>query len=176
MIWALQSLTTMVKSLLHPDMIRSHVDEIPIQELFDRGFRTLVLDVDNTLLTYSQRELSLQMMNWIHEAQSIGFRLVLLSNNSSKRRIARISRQTGLPSAYFSMKPLSFTIREMAADYGFDLERSVFVGDQLLTDVICGNWVKGYTVLVDPIDKGVSFIKTVQREMELFLIRKLFRR
>ena len=49
------------------------------------------------------------------------------------------------------------------------------VGDQLFTDVLIGNWLGANSVLVDPIDKRLSFFKTLQRQIELQLMRWLQR-
>ena len=87
-------------------------------------------------------------------------------------RIQRVSRQLEVFGIHFSLKPFVWSTRNFAKRMGFDLTRSIIIGDQLFTDVIMGNWLRSYTILVDPLDKKLSFVKTVQREIELFLLRK----
>ena len=66
----------------------------------------------------------------------------------------------------------SYIFRDLANKHNIDFKKTITIGDQLFTDVIGGNWCKTYTILVDPLDKKLSFIKTLQRELELFLIKK----
>ena len=164
---------SILKEICSPDQICESILEIDMEDLLIRGYRTVLLDVDNTLLTYKQKEVSLDRINWIEKLRGIGFEIYLVSNNSSKRRIQRIADQLNLTGLYFSLKPFTSSIKEFADQHFIDLEASIFIGDQLFTDVIVGNWSKGYTILIEPIDKSTSIIKTVQREIELMILRQL---
>ena len=44
-------------------------------------------------MTYQQKELTLQKYNWVERLKIQGFRVFIISNNSSKRRIQRVSKQ-----------------------------------------------------------------------------------
>lgn len=163
----------LLRQLLTPDEICDAVEDINLDDLYARGFRTLLLDLDNTLMTYQQKELTLQKYNWVERLKIQGFRVFIISNNSSKRRVQRVAKQLMVDGMYFSTKPLVIGVKELAERHNIDVDRAIVVGDQVLTDVICGNWLGAHTVLVDPINKRLSFIKTLQREVELFLLRNL---
>lgn len=161
------------KTLLKPDLLCESVEDIPLENLYYKGYRVLFLDIDNTLVSYEKHSLSLQKMQWIARAKSLGFSLFVISNNSSYRRIERIAKQMDVGGLYFSLKPFTLSLRELAKDHNITLEKSIFVGDKLFTDVLIGNWVKSYTVLVDPLDKRLSFFKTLQRDIEVFFLKKI---
>ncbi|MFT5171442.1 MAG: HAD superfamily phosphatase (TIGR01668 family) [Candidatus Marinamargulisbacteria bacterium] len=163
---------SILQRLLTPNDILEGVEDIPHEHLFSRGFNTMLLDVDNTILPYHQKKISLQYINWIQKIKSFGFTVFLVSNNSSHKRIKTACLQTELTGLYFAMKPFVFSAKELIEDHGLEAEKCIVVGDQLLTDVILGNWLRAHTVLVDPLGKKLSFVKTVQRETELFLLRK----
>jgi len=159
--------------LLIPKEICESVEDVDLEGLEERGFQTIFLDVDNTLITYNQRDLTLQRLHWVDRVKAKGFRVFLISNNKSQSRIARVAKQLDVEGLYFACKPFTFSIKEFARHHHIDLQKSVIIGDQLLTDVVLGNWIQAYSILVDPLDKRVSFIKTLQREVELYLLRKL---
>jgi len=159
-----------IRELCTPDEHYSSVFDIPMESLFTQGFRNIVLDVDNTLITYNQKKLSLRYMNWIDKAKSIGFSVYLLSNNRSYDRINRIIQQTETQGFHFSCKPLSYSLKALSRNYNFRLKETIIIGDQLLTDIVLGKWTRTYSILVDPIDKRMSFIKTVQRDVEIKIL------
>jgi uncharacterized protein len=163
----------LLKQLCTPSEICDGVEFINIEDLYHRGFRTILLDIDNTLMTYKQKELTLQKYNWVEKLKIQGFRVFLVSNNSSKRRVQRVAKQLMLEGLYFATKPFTFGVRELAERYGIDFNRSVVIGDQVLTDIIFGNWLQAHTILVEPLDKRLSFIKTLQREIELYVLKHL---
>ncbi len=167
---------SIVRELCTPDDHYPTIFDIPVESLFAQGFRTLVLDVDNTLISYNQKKLSLRYLNWVDKAKSIGFDVYLLSNNRSFDRINKIIHQTETKGFCFSCKPLTYSLKALSRKYGINLKQTIIVGDQLLTDVILGKWSRTYVILVDPIDKKMSFIKTVQRDVELKLLNWMARK
>jgi HAD superfamily phosphatase (TIGR01668 family) len=160
-----------IKLLLTPDEILEGVEDIQLEAMYLEGYRTILMDIDGTIVPREENNLSLQHANWIDTAQSLGFRLYLISNNSSKRRITRICKQTNLEGIYFAMKPLSFCTKDFMKTHYVTPEKTIFVGDQLLTDVIVGKWCKLYTILVDPLGKNLSFLKTLQRDVEIKILK-----
>jgi uncharacterized protein len=172
-ITALKDYKKIIKTLLTPNLQCESVQDISLSSIYNKGYRVLILDVDNTILKTSERYLTLHAQNWVAKAQSTGFRVFLVSNNSSKSRIKRVFDQLKVEGLYFAIKPFIYSAKEFLNDRFIDSNKCVFIGDQLLTDVLIGNWLKSLTVLVDPLDKKLSFIKTVQKEVEGFLLEKI---
>jgi len=168
-----QDYMEIIKTLIKPQEKQQTVEEIDLDRLYNNGYRVLFLDLDNTLITYQQKTLSLQKMNWLAKVRKMGFEVFLVSNNSSYKRLKKVSEQIGVFGIFFALKPLVFGIKELATKWNVDLAKSVVVGDQLFTDIIAGNWLKTYTIMVEPMDKKVSFLRLMQRELEQFLLRKL---
>lgn len=167
-----RSYIKILKTLLLPNEIHHEVEQIDGDRLYNKGFRTIFLDIDNTVMGYSEREISLKKATWVKRVIASGFKVYIVSNNSGFRRINRVAKELNITGTYFSMKPFSFSFRDLANKHNLDFSKSITIGDQLFTDVIGGNWCKTYTILVDPLDKTLSFIKTLQRELELYLIKK----
>jgi uncharacterized protein len=164
---------TILKEMLEPNETLVSIEEINIMQLYNNGYRTFILDIDNTLITEDQRTLTLQKLNWISQTKSFGFNIFLVSNNLNFKKYKKLCIQAEVKGLYFALKPLVFSVKQLAKENEIDLKKTVFVGDKLLTDILMGNWLKGHTILVEPMDKKNSFIKTTYKEIEAFLLKKL---
>jgi len=170
---SLSEYIAIIKEFLTPDDIQEKIEDINTEQLYNQGFRNLILDVDNTILSYQQKEISLQKLQWIEGAKSQGFNCFLISNNSSKRRIQKVCTQLDLPGIYFALKPFTFGTKDFAQMHNIKLEKSVIVGDQITRDVIMGRWLKMHTILVTPLDVTNSVFKALQRQVELKILSYL---
>lgn len=160
-----------ISALIRPTFIVDSILDIPLEDLKSTGITTLLVDVDNTLLSRSNRSLDLDTLNWIELVRSLGFNIFVVSNNSSRRRILKICKQAQLTGLYFSMKPLPFSINDLLDSETLTQNECIMVGDQVLTDILVANSAGMRSVLVDPLDKKLSFFKTLQREFELLMLR-----
>ena len=161
-----------IKTLVCPNEICESVEDIDTDMLLQKGIETVYLDIDNTLVSLHQRQLSLEKIEWVESLKTQGFSVFLLSNNRSKARVQRICKQLNIKGVYWAAKPFPFSLREVAEEQGVNLRKSAVVGDQVFTDVLVGNWVGSHSILVEPLDKRLSFIKTWQRELELAIMSK----
>ena len=168
-----KDIMSIFRELLQPSALYEKVEDIPLEELAYKGFNTLLLDVDNTILPFNARAISLQKRSWIKKAKTLNMKVYLLSNNSKQRRIERVAQELDTTGLFFAMKPSPCSVSELMRDKNINPDQAIVIGDQLLTDVILGKWLKLYTILVDPIDKSSSFGKTMQRDIELYLLNKM---
>jgi len=162
-----------LKSLLIPKKYAESVHKIDLANLYAQGYKTLFLDLDNTLLPAGDMYLSLHFENWIETAKGYGFQLFIISNNSHYRRVKRVCDQIHVEGIYFAMKPLCFSLKHLAKKRYIDLQKSILIGDQVFTDIVLGNWLHMYSILVDPLDKKLSFFKTMQRDIELWILKAM---
>ena len=158
------------QALFLPSLIVDQLREIPLEYLHDAGYQVFFLDVDNTLLGTEAKSVPLDVLNWVQSVKGMGFEVVVLSNNSSHHRINRICDQLGVKGYYRAMKPLPFSLYTWCRDNKISPEKTVVVGDQVFTDIMLGQWVRAYSVLIEPVDKKFSLIKSIQREIELKLL------
>jgi HAD superfamily phosphatase (TIGR01668 family) len=144
----------MLASLLSPDWTAgTTLAHLPLQQLLERPqgpIRALVLDVDRTLLPRRSATLPPSVEQWLCHAQSL-MPLHLLSNNPSRRRIGSVAAQLGLPFTTSAGKPRRAALRRVVAELGLEPDQIALVGDRLFTDVLAGNRLGLFTVLVRPI-------------------------
>jgi len=155
---------------LYPKAYADSVLAITPEMLAEKGIKALILDLDNTLVVRGKNELDPQVLAWLKELRQQGFRLCIVSNNSSGRG-GKIARALGLPSVFRAVKPRQRPFRKALALLGARPEETAVVGDQLFTDVLGGNRLGLYTIMVPSLG-GPDFILTrliVRRIERIFL-------
>lgn len=141
-----------LRRLLQPDwLLERTLAELPLQELRDRGIAALVLDVDRTMLPRRQAQLPPSARLWLEEARR-QLPIHLLSNNPSRQRIGAVAEELGVPFTTSAGKPRRSALRRVLEQLQLPQGQVALIGDRLFTDVIAGNRLGLYTVLVKPID------------------------
>ena len=140
------------------------IAHLPLPHLTARNIRAAVLDVDRTLLPGRDVRLPDSVRTWLDDAQR-RMQLYLFSNNPSRTRIAAVAEQLGLGFTSGAGKPRRGALRRVIQDLNLPPEQIAMVGDRLFTDVLVGNRLGLYTVLVRPIreDGTACSHDTVQR-------------
>jgi len=141
-----------LQRLLQPSwMLDTSLAQLPLERLYQGRIKALILDVDRTLLPRRHSEMPAAMEQWLREAQQ-HLRVHLFSNNPSKRRIGAVARQLDLPFTTSAGKPRRSALRQVLAELGLPPHQVAMVGDRLFTDVLAGNRLGLFTVLVKPVD------------------------
>ena len=91
--------------IFQPTAVRERVTEITPQFLESLGVRALLLDVDNTLATYTSHAPSPGALEWVKAMGEAGFRMIIISNNF-KGRVGSFGAVFGLDTLSFALKPL----------------------------------------------------------------------
>ena len=142
----------MLKRLLRPDwLLERTLAELPLQQLLDQQIRALVLDVDRTLLPRRGSVLPEPARRWLQAAKT-QLPIHLLSNNPSRQRIGAVAQELDLPFTTSAGKPRRSALRRVLHELNVPSHQVALIGDRLFTDVIAGNRLGLYTVLVRPID------------------------
>lgn len=155
--------------MLHPDRYVSRLAALPHEELEGLGFRGLIVDLDNTLMGFRQKEICEDHLVWCERAHDRGFKMVMVSNNFTER-VTGVAQQLRIPCIPNALKPLPFgTMRALRM---LDLPRSevAVVGDQLFTDVLSGKFCGLYTILTEPIETKDFPVTRVFRFFERMIL------
>lgn len=157
-------------SLLQPDLILgSTIFDLTPQMLKENNISGLILDVDETLVPLKQKETSEELQQWITEIRK-DTPIWLVSNNISHSRIGKIAESIDLPFISAAQKPSRRRLRQAADSMNLPVEQVAMVGDRLFTDVLAGNRLGMFTILVEPmIDPLVAVRYHPIRDFEIWL-------
>ncbi|NJK28969.1 MAG: YqeG family HAD IIIA-type phosphatase [Acaryochloris sp. RU_4_1] len=141
-------------SLLQPDLIlKDSILQLTPQVLNQYQLKGLVLDVDDTVVSTKAAEASPELLAWLDEIKA-ETAIWLVSNNLKHSRIKRIATSLDLPYIYGASKPSRRKLRQAVRAMDLPYEQVAMVGDRLFTDVLAGNRLGLFTILVEPLTQG----------------------
>ncbi|MBL1209336.1 YqeG family HAD IIIA-type phosphatase [Geminocystis sp. GBBB08] len=159
--------------ILQPDLVLGdiviHLSPNLIRQYNLKG---LVLDVDETLVPWKEKQLSPELINWVTEVRPI-VDLWLVSNNLSQNRISAIASSLNLPFIFGAGKPSRRKLRQAVNAMNHPVEQIAMVGDRLFTDVLAGNRLGMFTILVEPMVEPEKMKLLSIRNFEVWLSQKL---
>lgn len=162
----------MCLSLLTPYRQVTSVCEIDLAELRDLGIRGILLDLDNTLLAWDNLVLTDEVQEWVRHATEQGFRLCIVSN-AHWMRLETQSVVLGIPYFPAARKPSRKAMRKALELLECTPEQATMVGDQIFTDVLGGNRMGLFTILVVPMHLKEQWWMKYVRILEAYVVRLL---
>ncbi|MHB9037584.1 MAG: YqeG family HAD IIIA-type phosphatase [Armatimonadota bacterium] len=153
--------------MFRPDQCVRSVHEIDLTALKRSGYVALMLDLDNTLLPWASSQVPESSRSWIESAKGLGMKLCIVSNTHNPKRLSTIANELGISSIFKALKPRPHGFERALKMLGCQPENTVVVGDQLLTDILGGNWACMYTIFVEPMHTkefiGTKLSRLVER-------------
>lgn len=128
----------------------NNVFEIDVSFYLDNGINCLLIDLDNTLDAHNCLVPSPQVFKLKNDLDNVGIKMIITSNNKSKR-VKKYADLLKVNFLYSSFKPLPFKINKFLSSFKCDKKNVMIIGDQLLTDVLCGYNLKIKSVLTEKI-------------------------
>ena len=136
--------------LLQPDLIlEGSILNLTPEIIQQYDLKGLVLDVDETLVPVTVAFASGELQEWVNQIRPL-VKLWLVSNNISENRIGSIARSLDLPYYLAAAKPSRRKIRQALQQMELPPNQVAMVGDRLFTDVIAGNRLGMFSILVEP--------------------------
>lgn len=159
--------------LFYPKMYVSSITEIKPEVLKELGIRGVLCDLDNTVVRRDSEKFAPEVAEWLSDLLRRGFKLGIISNNSS-RRVKAVAGSMALPYVYRAVKPLAGPFRRAVQMIGTSPGETALVGDQIFTDILGGNLAGLYTILVVPLN-GREFWGTrlFSRPLEKIVLARL---
>ena len=163
----------MPHTLLTPKLITRHVSAITPELLAENNVRAVVTDLDNTLVGWRSEAVEAEVEDWLTTLREANIGVCIASNTSHFSRLKRIAAQLQiLHVPGNSAKPGTVGLKRALMLLQTEAHETAMVGDQLFTDILAGNRLKMYTVLVNPLTAH-EFIGTslINRTAERFVLR-----
>ena len=138
----------------YPTIYASSAYIVDFQKLYEKGYRVLILDVDNTLVPHGAPA-DERAVAFFQKVQGIGFRTCIISNNHEPR-IKPFAEEVGSAYIFDAGKPSKKGFQKAMRLCGGTPENTLFMGDQLFTDVWGANRAGVRSILVKPIKKDTE--------------------
>ncbi len=135
---------------LYPDRYFDKKEDIPFQKYYDRGYRGIIFDIDNTLVPHDAPPDD-KAVALIHELKQMGFQICLLSNNG-EQRVSSFNEPLQVEFIYKANKPFRYGYERAMQVLNTNVKNTLFVGDQIFTDVWGAKRMGIFSILLDPIN------------------------
>ncbi len=160
----------------YPDEYLTSTYEVPFDKLYAEGYRGVIFDIDNTLVPHGAPADERAKELFAH-LKDLGFACCLLSNNQ-KPRVEMFNRDVNVHYIYNAHKPSVQNYQKAMELMGTDLDTTLFVGDQLFTDVWGAKRTGIRNILVKPIHPKEEIqivLKRVLEKVVLFFYERSLR-
>ena len=150
--------------MFFPDRYVASTYVIDFEQLYSEGYRGLIFDMDNTLVPHGapadKRAIAL-----FERLKRIGFRCCLISNNQEPR-VKMFNQDIQVDYVFNAHKPSTKNYVKAMEIMGTDRGNSLFIGDQLFTDVWGAKRAGIANILVKPIHPKEEIQIVLKRYLE----------
>lgn len=154
--------------MFYPDEYLDSTYEIDFDLLYKKGYRGVIFDIDNTLVPHGAPADARAEALFSH-LKSIGFSCCLLSNNQ-RPRVELFNKNIGVNFIEDAHKPSVKSYQKAMKMMGTDTENTLFVGDQLFTDVFGAKRTGIHSILVKPIHPKEEIQIVLKRYLEKIVL------
>lgn len=159
----------------YPDETADSAYDIDYEKWYETGYRGLIYDVDNTLVPHGAPA-DERAKRLFERLSGIGFSVVLLSNNK-ELRVKSFAEDVRYADYIFKAgKPSEKGYREAMRRMGTDEKTTLFVGDQLFTDVWGAKRTGIRSILVRPIHPKEEIQIILKRQLERIVLYFYYRK
>ena len=152
----------------YPDDYIASTYVIPFEELYKKGYRGLIFDIDNTLVPHGapadERAIAL-----FERLRNIGFDTCLISNNQEPR-VQPFADKVGSKYVFEAHKPSTKNYKKAMELMKTEKDNTLFVGDQLFTDVWGAKRTGIKSILVKPIHPKEEIQIVLKRYLEKIVL------
>jgi HAD superfamily phosphatase (TIGR01668 family) len=152
----------------YPDCYMNSTYEIDFDAYYEKGYRGIIFDIDNTLVPHGAPADERSKALFAH-LKELGYQVVLLSNNKEPR-VKMFNDVVKVSYIFKAGKPLVKNYLKAMEMMGTNKENTIFVGDQLFTDVWGAKRTGIHNVLVQPIDKKEEIQIVLKRYLEKIIL------
>lgn len=154
--------------IFYPDNEAESAYDIDYEGLYQKGYRGVIFDIDNTLVPHGapadDRAAAL-----FRRLRQTGFQTLLLSNNKEPR-VKQFNDRVHSGYIFKAGKPGREGYERAMKAMGTTAENTLFVGDQLFTDVWGAKRMGIVTYLVKPIHPKEEIQIVLKRRLERIVL------
>ncbi|MDE7206621.1 MAG: YqeG family HAD IIIA-type phosphatase, partial [Lachnospiraceae bacterium] len=157
----------------YPKEYRNSTYEINFEDFYEKGFRGIIFDIDNTLVPHGMPADD-RAIDLLKRLKKIGYRVTMLFNNKEPR-VKMFGDAVDVPYIFKAGNSNPQNYRKAFVEMGTNEKNTLFVGDQIFTDVWGAKRPGILTYLVKPIHPKEEIQIVLKRRLEwivLFFYRR----
>lgn len=137
---------------------------IDFEQYYKQGYRGIIFDIDNTLVPHNAMHDD-RSRKLFRQLKEIGFKVCFVSNNKEKR-VKDFNEEVGGFYVFKAGKPKKDGYYQAMRKMKTKRSTTLFVGDQLFTDIWGANNARIHSILVKQIDKKEEIQIVLKRIIE----------
>lgn len=159
----------MILERFYPDETCDSTYQINYEERYAQGIRGVIFDIDNTLVTHGAPadKRCIELFKRLHQ---IGYETCLLSNNQLER-VKTLADAVGARFIENAHKPARGNYLKAMELMGTDVNSTLYIGDQIFTDVWGAKRCGIPNILVAPIHPKEEIQIVLKRYLEKIVLR-----
>ncbi len=144
---------------------------INFEKYYQLGYNTILFDIDNTLVPHDAMhdDRSRQLFKRLH---NIGYKICFVSNNDEPR-VKEFNEEVGAEYIFKAGKPKASGFIQAVKKLKSKRANTLFIGDQLFTDIWGANNAGIHSILVNPVAPETKFHIVLKRILE-FPVKKIY--
>ena len=154
--------------MFFPDEYVASTYVIPFEKLYEEGYRGIIFDIDNTLVPHGAPA-DVRAKKLFARLKEIGFNCCLLSNNQEPR-VKMFNEEIQVNYIFDAHKPSVKNYEKAMEIMGTNKVTTIFIGDQLFTDVWGAKRTGIRNVLVKPIHPKEEIQIVFKRKLEKIVL------
>lgn len=155
-----------------PDIYQKSIYTINYDSLLLRGIKCLLIDLDNTLVSISEKKPNAKIKELFLELKEKGFKIIIFSN-SPKGRLKPFKEELDVDCCACARKPSIKKFNSVMSVYHYECSEVAIIGDSIIDDIAGGNNAGITTILINQICKKEYPIAFLKRQYEKRLLKKL---
>ncbi len=158
-----------------PDLYLDDIYMITPEYLKSKGIRAVLLDIDNTLVTYDDPLPTPAVLAWLSSLEENGIKAAFISNNHEDR-VKKFNSELNFFASWDSHKPSGKYYIAAMKHLGTDVDSTAVIGDQVFTDVWSAKRLGIHAILVKPIKDKTSLFFKFKRALEKPILKRYNRK
>ena len=151
-----------------PDEYVASTYVIPFEQLYEKGYKAVIFDVDNTLVPHGAAA-DKRSIELFERLKKIGFTCCLMSNNK-EQRVKSFNEAVNVHYIYDAHKPSRKNYVKAMHMMQSNVRDTLFVGDQLFTDIWGAKRSGIHGILVKPIHPSEEIQIVLKRYLEKIVL------
>ncbi len=153
----------------YPNAYLESVQQVDFAFYYEKGYRGIIFDIDNTLVCHGAPATK-EVIAFLSNLKAMGYQVMVMSNNKEPRVKSFADAVGGIGYIYKAGKPAKRSYLSCMHAMHTDESSTLFVGDQLFTDVWGAKRCGIHSILVKPIDKKEEIQIVLKRYLEKIVL------